>query len=150
MGINKEITHNTFPAQATRSTEVNVCFHYDTTHTVRGTVVREDLDSPVMIIRLVDGRHVLSTECQYSYVSAKELAEERAYLPESFWDELEERFNYVAIDKNGEAYAFVMEPSVQEDTYWYSKHKEDYTQVFSHEGLYNGDWKDSLRKRGEF
>lgn len=46
---------------------VKVCFHYDTRQTVCGTVVRDDSEHPwKTIIRLDDGRYVLSTECQYT------------------------------------------------------------------------------------
>lgn len=45
---------------------VRVCFNYDTSKTLLGVVVRDDEEEPGrMIIRLEDGRHVLSTECQY-------------------------------------------------------------------------------------
>lgn len=39
----------------------------------RGVIVRDDTEAPgLLIIRLDDGRHVLSTECQYSPISAGE------------------------------------------------------------------------------
>lgn len=45
-----------------------MCFHYDTAHVLPGTVVRDDTEEPgKMIIRLDDGRVLLSTECQYSF-----------------------------------------------------------------------------------
>jgi hypothetical protein len=48
---------------------VNVCFHYDTSNYVRGTLVREDREEPfVGIIKLDNGRYVLTTECQYSHI----------------------------------------------------------------------------------
>lgn len=40
-----------------------VCFDYDTSQAVLGLIVRDDAPG-ILIIRLVDGRHVLSTECQ--------------------------------------------------------------------------------------
>lgn len=44
-----------------------VCFHYDTTYTIMGTIVRSDGESPWEdIIRLDDGRYVLTEECQHS------------------------------------------------------------------------------------
>ncbi len=46
--------------------KVRVCFNYDTTATFIGLVVRDDAEAPgKMIIKLDDGRHVLSSECQY-------------------------------------------------------------------------------------
>ena len=46
--------------------QVKVCFNYDTSKTVKGTIIRDDETAPgLMIINLDDGRTVLSTECQY-------------------------------------------------------------------------------------
>ena len=46
---------------------VRVYFHYDTSRTVLGRVIRDDAEEPGrMIIMLADERVVLSTECQYS------------------------------------------------------------------------------------
>lgn len=43
-----------------------MCFGYDTSNTLLGLVVRDDEEaSGRMIIKLDDGRHLLSTECQY-------------------------------------------------------------------------------------
>ncbi|WP_260973634.1 hypothetical protein [Mycolicibacterium llatzerense] len=43
-----------------------MCFDLDTEATFGGEIVRDDAEPPgVTIIRLDDGRHVLSTECQY-------------------------------------------------------------------------------------
>ena len=56
-----------FPTQGTWiGKRVRVCFNFDTSQTVLGWVVRDDAEEPgLMIIRLDNGRHVLSTECQY-------------------------------------------------------------------------------------
>lgn len=72
MGCVKEIDAENFPKQGSFwGRRVIVCFHYDTSKTVMGTVVREDTEAPgLMIIKLDDGRHVLSTECQYQLVPA--------------------------------------------------------------------------------
>lgn len=44
-----------------------VCFGYDTSAYVMGTIVRDDNEAPWRtIIKLDDGRFVLATECQYS------------------------------------------------------------------------------------
>jgi hypothetical protein len=68
MGVVKGITYDKFPAQSNHLHErVEVCFNYDLEHTLRGTVVRDDTEAPgVMIIKLDDGRHVLSSECMWS------------------------------------------------------------------------------------
>lgn len=43
-----------------------VMFNYDDSTTTMGTIVREDAEAPhKTIIKLDDGRYVLSTECQY-------------------------------------------------------------------------------------
>jgi len=44
-----------------------VCFNYDTINFVMGTIVRDDAEQPFeTIIRLDDGRYILSSECQHS------------------------------------------------------------------------------------
>lgn len=46
--------------------KVQVCFNYDTANAVNGVIVRDDAAEPFLtIIKLDDGRHVMSTECQY-------------------------------------------------------------------------------------
>jgi hypothetical protein len=56
-----------FPKQGLHyAKRVQVAFHYDTSKTVGGNVVRDDAEEPwVTIILLDDGRYVLATECQY-------------------------------------------------------------------------------------
>lgn len=68
MGIAANITATAFPEQGPcLGRRVSVCFHYDTTQQVQGTIVRDDMQEPGRtIIRLDDGRYVLSTECHYS------------------------------------------------------------------------------------
>jgi hypothetical protein len=68
MGVVKSIGATEFPKQGSLvATRLKVCFNYDTTVTVGGTVVRDDIEHPyVCIIKLDDGRYVLATECQYS------------------------------------------------------------------------------------
>lgn len=68
MGVVKSIRFNKFPKQSEwLGKEVGVMFHHDADHALKGTVVRDDMAPPgLMIIRLEDGRHVLSTECQYT------------------------------------------------------------------------------------
>lgn len=67
MGVSKNIGINTFPIQGLLAgLRVNVCFNYDTENSIQGTLVRDDAEDPfVQIIRLDDGRFVLTTECQY-------------------------------------------------------------------------------------
>lgn len=67
MGCVNSITHEKFPRQSDwLGRRANVCFQYDTAHTLPGVIVRDDADDPlVTIIALDDGRHVLSAECQY-------------------------------------------------------------------------------------
>lgn len=67
MGVVNSIGFDKFPKQGTYlGKRVNVCFNYNTSKQIAGTVVREDVEEPgVMIIRLDDTRHVLSTECQW-------------------------------------------------------------------------------------
>lgn len=68
MGIRQDISYTKFPAQGKRlGKPVVVCFHYDTSRTVNGDIVRSDAEDPwVTIIHLSDGRFVLATECMYS------------------------------------------------------------------------------------
>lgn len=67
MGAHDNISFDKFPKQGSYLLrEVEVCFNYDTSKTISGVVVREDAEAPgLMIIKLDNGRHVLSTECQY-------------------------------------------------------------------------------------
>lgn len=70
MGLVQNITADTFPRQGSfAGRRVRVCFHYDTSREVLGTVVRCDAEEPgEMIIKLDDGRYVRSVECQYGFV----------------------------------------------------------------------------------
>jgi hypothetical protein len=70
MGAVNSIGIDKFPRQGSHLYErVSVCFHYDTKNTIEGIIVRDDIEEPgVEIIRLSDGRYVLSTECQYSLI----------------------------------------------------------------------------------
>lgn len=70
MGCEKTIDAERFPKQGAHwGKQVRVCFNYDTSRTLLGLVVRDDAEEPGrMIIKLEDGRHVLSAECQYQPV----------------------------------------------------------------------------------
>lgn len=69
MGVENTVGFDKFPRQGRYlGTEVEVCFNYDSdsSKTVRGRVVRDDIEKPgKMIIALEDGRFILSTECQW-------------------------------------------------------------------------------------
>lgn len=71
MGVVKNVGFDTMPKQSNDiGAKVEVCFNYDTSRKIIGTVVRDDMEAPgVQIFRLSDGRHILSTECQYSYAA---------------------------------------------------------------------------------
>lgn len=68
MGVQKNITADTFPKQGPwLGKRTTVCFGYDTTRTIGGTFVRDDSEEPGRaIIKLDDGRYVLTTECMHS------------------------------------------------------------------------------------
>lgn len=72
MGNHPLITATEFPKQGSwLGKRTRVCFHYDTSTVVGGTIVRDDVyvseEIPChTIIALDDGRYVLTTECQHS------------------------------------------------------------------------------------
>lgn len=74
MGCHPNITATKMPkAGAFVGMRTIVHFHYDLDVGFPATVVRDDREAPFLtIIRLDDGRHVLSTECQYSHPTAPE------------------------------------------------------------------------------
>lgn len=74
MGCMCNLTAEAFPKQtAYAGRRVRVCFNYEASGCLVGQVVRDDAEAPwVMIIRLDDGRHVLSTECQWHPLSSSE------------------------------------------------------------------------------
>jgi hypothetical protein len=67
MGVVKGISIDEFPKQSNwLGRNVTVCFNYDTSRTIKGTIIRDDAEEPnVMIIQLENGRIVLATECMY-------------------------------------------------------------------------------------
>lgn len=73
MGSVKNITPNRFPKQGVfLGASVEVCFNYDTSCTVCGTVIRDDAEEPgEMIIHLENGWVVRSVECQWRQVEPK-------------------------------------------------------------------------------
>jgi len=70
MGNVENVGYDKFPRQGSfLHSRVNVCFNYDTSKKLQGTVVRDDVDEPYnTIIKLDDGRYVLSIECQYNVI----------------------------------------------------------------------------------
>lgn len=70
MGVVKTKGIDKFPVQGQLlNARVEVCFNYDTTKTIKGTIVRSDMeDSFETILKLDDGRFLRDTECQYSVI----------------------------------------------------------------------------------
>ncbi len=68
MGVHPNISHDRFPRQgAWLGIRVKVCFNYDSSHLIGGTMVRDDAEEPgIAIIALDDGKYVLTTECMWS------------------------------------------------------------------------------------
>lgn len=68
MGVVANVGFSKFPKQGQYlGRRVQVCFNYDTSNILLGTIVRADEEEPGrLIIKLDDGRYVLSTECMYS------------------------------------------------------------------------------------
>jgi len=68
MGCISTITATKFPKQGKWvGCRTEVCFHFDTTHVLWGTIVRDDREEPFeTIIKLDDGRFLRASECQYS------------------------------------------------------------------------------------
>lgn len=67
MSVGTEIDYNTYPKQSGYvGRTVDIIFNYDRSKMIEGVFVREDIGKPyTMIIKLNDGRYVLSSECQY-------------------------------------------------------------------------------------
>lgn len=81
MGVVPSVGFDRFPKQGTwLGRRVQVCFDYDTSRTIGGTIIREDDEPPgLMLINLDDGRTVRSVECQYSLLRIE--AEPSALIP---------------------------------------------------------------------
>lgn len=69
MGCESTISMSRFPTQGNFvGKRVEVFFHSDNGSRIGGIFVRDDIEHPfVSIIRLDDGRHVLTTECKHSH-----------------------------------------------------------------------------------
>lgn len=68
MGVVAGIGIDSMPKQGSwLGKRTRVCFNYDTSRTVMGTIVRDDIEEPWRtIIKLDDDRFVLATECMHS------------------------------------------------------------------------------------
>lgn len=68
MGCVETISAYRFPKQSEYvNRRCEVCFHFDTSLTIGGVILRDDREEPFeTIIKLDDGRIVRATECQYS------------------------------------------------------------------------------------
>lgn len=68
MGCVKTISKFEFPKQSGHVNQlVEVCFHYDTSKTVAGRIIRDDIEEPYeTLIQLDNGRVVRGVECQFS------------------------------------------------------------------------------------
>ena len=69
MGCVETIDAYRFPKQSEYvNRRCEVCFKYDTSTVIPGTVIRDDREEPFeTLIRLDDGRVLRATECQYSH-----------------------------------------------------------------------------------
>lgn len=67
MGIHPNVGFDKFPRQGQYlNKSCSVCFNYDTSKYTDGVIIRDDAEDPwLLIIKLVDDRIVLSTECMY-------------------------------------------------------------------------------------
>jgi hypothetical protein len=68
MGVVKGISASEYPKQGKwLHCVTEVCFNYDSSRKIGGIVVRDDAEAPhLTIIRLDDGRYVLTTECHHT------------------------------------------------------------------------------------
>lgn len=68
MGVVDNIDHERFPKQGSwLGKRTKVCFKYNPTRIIMGTIIRDDAEEPrLTIIKLDDDRVVLTTECMHS------------------------------------------------------------------------------------
>ncbi|WP_193062998.1 hypothetical protein [Oceanobacillus oncorhynchi] len=68
MGVMQNISVDSFPRQGDYLYKrAKVCFNYDTSETINGTIIRDDREHPFLtLIRLDNGRIILSSECQHT------------------------------------------------------------------------------------
>lgn len=69
MGCVENVTAEKFPKQGKLvGKPVRVCFHFQTSHTIPGVCLRDDMESPYETLFLLEnGRYVRAAECQYTY-----------------------------------------------------------------------------------
>lgn len=70
MGCVSTISYEKYPEQSDKvGSKVNVVYHYDTSKSHQGTIVRCDLEAPFETIIKLDNeeRYLRATECQYSF-----------------------------------------------------------------------------------
>lgn len=67
MGESKNIDHERFPKQGSHlGKRVRLCFNYDTSKTIDGVCVRDDMEEPGRTIFKGDNnRYYEAAECQY-------------------------------------------------------------------------------------
>lgn len=66
MGVKEGLNLDDWPKQGSYlGKRVEVCFNYNTRRTIGGEIVRDDANG-LTIIKLDNGRYVLTSECQYS------------------------------------------------------------------------------------
>ena len=70
MGCVENITAYKFPKQTGHVNQrCKVCFHYNTSIWLYGTIIRDDNEPPFeTLIKLDNGRVLRATECQYLFV----------------------------------------------------------------------------------
>ncbi len=68
MGVSQHVGFDRFPEQGSHlGKRVEVCFDYDTSRSIGGRCIRDDMGGDHRTVFLLDdGRVVLATECQYS------------------------------------------------------------------------------------
>ena len=68
MGVVATVGIDTMPKQGPwLNKRTKVCFRYNTTRTIMGTIVRDDNEEPWRtIILLDDGRYIEASECQHA------------------------------------------------------------------------------------
>lgn len=74
MGCSKKVGIDIFPKQGPfLHCRVRVCFNYDTSSVIEGEMVRQDMEEPYLsIIKLDDGRYIMTTECQFQLIGPEE------------------------------------------------------------------------------
>lgn len=74
MGVHDNIgfVREHFPRQGDLlGRRTSVCFRYESSDTIAGTIIRDDVEDPMRtVIQLDDGRVVLGDECQYRMPSS--------------------------------------------------------------------------------